>query len=117
MKKKGSSKSRMSQKRSRLKVKRRGLDPAFRSFIPLVEQLVEVQKRMKKLGLFIEDRELLTCPKCGLQEDVTFSGMLAVTMPPHQSEDTGLRFKTVKRRANSWRCPACKAEFAAPEQL
>ncbi len=70
---------------------------------------------MKELGLFIEDRELLTCPKCGLQEDVTFSGILEVTMPPHQGEDTGLRFKNVKRRSNFWRCPACKAAFAAPE--
>ena len=106
----------MPKSRSHLKAKRRRLDPAFKSLIPLFEQLHEVQKRAKKLGIFIGDRELLTCPKCGLQEDVAFSGLLQVTRPPHLGEDTRLRFETVRRRPDYWRCPACKKEFKAPDE-
>lgn len=106
----------MPQSRPRHKSKLRRLDPAFKSLIPLFEQLHEAQKRAQKLGIFIGDRELLTCPDCGLQEDVAFSGMLQVTRPPHLGEDTGLRFKTVRRRPDLWSCPACKREFKAPDE-
>lgn len=103
----------MPRKRVRQRTKDRSLDPAFKSLIPLFNQLYEAQKKAKKLGIFVGDRELLTCPKCGLHEDVAFSGMLQVTMPPHLGEDTGLRFKTARRRPARWRCPACKKEFKA----
>lgn len=98
------------------KANSRSLDPAFRSFVPLFRRLYEAQQRAKKLGIFIEDRDLLTCPQCGLHEDIAFSGMLQVTMPPHLGEDTGLRFKAVKRRSGHWCCPACKKEFKAPDE-
>ena len=41
--------------------------------IPLVQRLKRAKKLARKLGLFAEDRELLTCPRCGLAEDVDIS--------------------------------------------
>ena len=38
----------------------------------LATQIVALQKQARALGLFADDRELLTCAKCGLLEDVTF---------------------------------------------
>ena len=92
------------------------VDATVKSLGPLMRRLQQAQQRAKKLGIFIEDRELLTCPKCGLHEDVAFSGMLQVTMPPHLGEDTGLRFKTVRGRPGRRRCPACKKEFKEPKE-
>jgi hypothetical protein len=42
--------------------------------------------------LFANDRELLACAKCGLQEDVAFRGQLITSHPDSVGEDTGLRF-------------------------
>ena len=59
--------------------------------IKLVRELKSLKAAARKLGLFAEDRELLTCPRCGLQEDVDIRGMLLVTAPGNRHCDTGLR--------------------------
>lgn len=38
---------------------------------PIAEELAALQGQARALGIFPNDRELLDCPKCGLQEDVT----------------------------------------------
>lgn len=81
--------------------------------ILLVRRLKKLQAAARKLGLFAEDRELLTCPRCRLQEDVAIEGRLLVTLPGNRRCDTGLRFTQVLRRGDWWRCPHCKSVFKA----
>ncbi len=80
----------------------------------LARELVSLKERAKKQGVFVEDRELLTCPNCGLEEDVACQGLLIVYYPSNAGVDTGLRFQEVNSGTNRFRCPACSAEFDAP---
>lgn len=80
----------------------------------LAAELVALQAKARALGLFANDRELLECPQCGLQEDVMFSGLLITSYPDSAGEDTGLRFKEMSR--DRFRCPACGATVREPEQ-
>ncbi len=73
----------------------------------LVRELQKLKAEAKKLGMFAEDRDWISCPKCGLEEDVACGGMLLVTAPGNRSVDTGLRFKLVKKGGDLWRCPGC----------
>jgi hypothetical protein len=82
------------------------MDTLCATIIPLVEQLAAVQKQAKALGLFTNDRELLECPHCGLMEDVAINGLLITYREPDLGQDTGLRFKKVKKQ--TFRCPSCK---------
>ena len=82
--------------------------------VELVGQLRKIQAVARKLGLFAEDRELLTCHHCGLQEDIAIDGRLLVTVPGSRRCDTGLRFARVMRRSDWWRCPKCKSALKEP---
>ncbi|MDO8543206.1 MAG: hypothetical protein Q7S40_22450 [Opitutaceae bacterium] len=73
----------------------------------LAVQVIALQERARALGLFANDRELLACAKCGLQEDVTFSGYLITSRRGSAGEDTGLRFTELT--SAHFRCPACGA--------
>jgi rubredoxin len=73
----------------------------------LAAQLVALEAKARALGLFLNDRELLVCPKCGLQEDVAFSGQLISSHPDSIGEDTGLRFEQLAD--GRFRCPVCGA--------
>lgn len=88
------------------------LDTLCAAIIPLVKQLAAVQKQAKALGLFTNDRELLECPHCGLMEDVTINGLLITYRQPDFGQDTGLRFKKVKKL--TFRCPSCKGLVTEP---
>ena len=70
----------------------------------LAKQIVALQEQARSLGIFAGDRELLECPKCGLLEDVTFTGQLITCRPPEEGMDTGLRFQELPR--NRFRCVA-----------
>jgi hypothetical protein len=71
----------------------------------LASRLVALQEQARSLGIFAGDRELLECRKCGLLEDVTFTGQLMTWRPPAEGQDTGLRFQELSQ--NHFRCPAC----------
>lgn len=81
----------------------------------LARQLVEIQKWAKKLGVFANDREILRCPKCDLEEDVTAGGMLIVTKRGSRHTDTGLRFN-VNLKTHRAICPACATRFEWDEE-
>jgi hypothetical protein len=83
--------------------------------IELVRKIKRFQVIARRLGLFVEDRELLTCPSCGLQEDIAIDGRLLVAAPGNRGCDTGLRFNRVKTRGSWWRCPNCKTVLKEPE--
>ena len=75
----------------------------------LFRQLHQIQVQAKALGIFTDERDLLTCPKCGLFEDVTYDGFLitsrTLSLPPL---DTGLRFHEIT--PDTFRCPSCQSE-------
>jgi hypothetical protein len=41
-----------------------------------VRQLLEAKRQARALGMFVEDRELLEYPACGLWEDVTCADII-----------------------------------------
>lgn len=73
---------------------------------PLVQDIVQIQKQAKALGIFVNDRELLECTGCDLVEDVAFDGSL---MTYHRDSDdmtdSGLRFEEMDEE--KYRCPVC----------
>jgi rubredoxin len=71
----------------------------------LASRLVALQEQARSLGIFVDDRELLECPQCGLMEDVIFTGQLITCRPSEEGQDTGLRFEELPQ--NRFRCPAC----------
>ena len=76
-----------------------------KSLHSLAAELTGLKAKAKALGVFTDDRELLTCPRCGLAEDVTCDGLLITCAPSALGKDTGLRFEAVSN--NQFRCPAC----------
>jgi uncharacterized C2H2 Zn-finger protein len=83
----------------------------------LAIELNAAKKRAKELGLFAEDRELLSCPSCGLVEDVDARGLLSTYVRPvgwddpdflfdaKLPPDTGLRSDQLGE--GTFSCPAC----------
>lgn len=88
------------------------MNRAMREFCALAEELVALEAKARKLGLFINDRELLECPHCGLVEDVSFEGRLFTCWPKNPNDDTGLRFVPSSNRR--FRCPSCGAIIREP---
>ncbi len=80
----------------------------------LARQLVSLKEQARNQGMFVEDRELLSCPRCGLEEDVSFQGLLIVSYPSNAGIDTGLRFQEANSGTNRFCYPSCSAEFDAP---
>lgn len=84
-------------------------DPSINDLVaairPLAATIVALQKQMKALGMFANDRELLECPRCGLLENVSVEGMLFTCHTNDLSTDTGLRFEELT--TESFRCPSC----------
>lgn len=81
------------------------------NILVLVQQMKALQDRAIELGLFIDDRELLTCPNCRLQEDVDIGGQL-ITYDSDQPDavDSGLRFS--ESDDGSFVCPRCGTAIA-----
>jgi hypothetical protein len=71
----------------------------------MAEAISELNLKLTALGGFDNSRKLLSCPACGLFEDVTFEGMLITAEPVDPKADTGLRF--VKVNDEEWECPDC----------
>ena len=71
----------------------------------LARQLAVVQAEARTLGMFVDDRELLACRRCGLAEDVSFAGLLITNCSTDSGEDTGLRFEEIT--SGKFRCPKC----------
>ena len=73
----------------------------------LARQLAVVQAEARTLGMFVDDRELLACRRCGLAEDVSFAGLLITNCSTDPVEDTGLSFEEIT--SGKFRCPKCGA--------
>ena len=84
--------------------------PLVDSLVALAGQVVELKKSARGLGIFTEDRGLLTCPTCGLMEDVLFDRRL-VTCHQIGVSDTGLRFTEHSRNGGRFIFPECSTEL------
>ena len=87
----------------------------FHEIRALVRELTKVQERARKLGLFCNDRELLSCSRCGLEEDVTVEAFLIVTNHTNRDADTGIRSSAVDEGKGLYRCPGCGKNVKVPE--
>lgn len=87
-------------------------DPSQRSLVDLCGELLHLGQRAESLGLFVDDRDLLTCPQCRLQEDVLTDGRLVTIWNASQDiKDTGSRFADMGEGRFS--CPRCQAMVEA----
>jgi hypothetical protein len=77
--------------------------------LPFARQLKALQDQARALGLFPNDREPLTCPRCGLAEDVLADGRL-ITSYEIGAPDTGLRFFEPESADGPFTCPGCGGE-------
>ena len=57
-----------------------------------IKQLLKVKKQAGALAVFVDDRELPECPKCGLNEDVYIIGNLFSVSKNTPNKNKGLRF-------------------------
>jgi hypothetical protein len=77
------------------------------ALIDLCKELHSLKRQAESLGIFAEDRELLTCPECGLQEDVQADGRLMTFDKGTQDfKDSGLRFTDLGN--GRFACPRCQ---------
>ena len=73
----------------------------------LHREIARVQRLAQAAGLFLEDRDLLECARCGLLEDVGCYGLLTTYLSGKPPIDSGLRFRKDKR--GRYICPNCGA--------
>jgi hypothetical protein len=73
----------------------------------LHREIARVHRLAQAAGLFMEDRDLLECARCGLLEDVSCYGLLMTYLSGKPPIDSGLRFKKDKR--GRYICPNCGA--------
>ncbi len=91
--------------------KKRRADPNLDGIMKMAREIVKLKEICRELGMFVDDRELLECPYCWLQENVDIGGFHLVTLPLDRKKDTGLRFTQIGRSGRRWRCPNCGREF------
>lgn len=93
-------------------------DYEYQNFLQEIgDQFNELNQIAKQHGLFLNDRELVSCPKCGLTENIAFSGKLFTYYKddPYFKE-TGLQFGSLDGNAEYLKCPVCKVEVLIPKE-
>jgi hypothetical protein len=84
--------------------------PKIEKVLPksLHREIARVHRLAQAAGLFMEDRDLLQCARCGLLEDVGCYGLLMTYPTGAPAVDSGLRF--TKDEQGRYICPNCGAE-------
>jgi hypothetical protein len=72
---------------------------------PAIEELKKSQDPARVAGLFPHDRDLLWCPRCGLEKSVSAHGVLYTWVAPNYRVDTGHRFIEPKTDGAPFLCP------------
>lgn len=81
------------------------------------ERFKEIHKLAKQHGIFMHDRETLICSKCGLTEDIAFTGVLFTHRKDDaECKDTGLQFIALDDSNERFICPVCSTEVIAPNE-
>jgi len=71
----------------------------------MLRQIGHVHGLARETGIFLNDRELLSCDSCGLLEDVDITGRLITYKSGEALFDSGMRFE--KGEGNKYVCPVC----------
>lgn len=101
------------RKASKRKTSReRSQEDDFAPIIALAQQFAALTNKARALGIFVDDRGLLMCSRCGLMEDVLIGGLLITYHHGRDPIDTGLRFKESKAEGR-FTCPKCGMEIGA----
>lgn len=95
----------------------RDIDGLAKSITSIVRRLCKVQREARALGIFTGERELLTCPQCGLMEDVLIDGQLVTCREGSEGQDTGVRFVESHKRAGTISCPACGSDVVGDAEI
>jgi hypothetical protein len=83
--------------------------------VSAVRRVQEAKPQARTLGMFVEERNLLECPACGLWEDVNCEGMLIIYQKDDPSQvDSGLRFRDIDE--THFVCQACGAAVTVEDQ-
>jgi hypothetical protein len=87
-------------------------DVEYQDFLrELGARIHEVNEISKQHGIFLNDRELVSCTKCGLTEDIAFSGKLFTYYKDDPGfKETGFQFSSLDDNAAYLKCPVCDAE-------
>jgi len=82
-------------------------EPKITDILPksMHREIARVHRLAQAAGLFMEDRDLLECARCGLLEDVGCYGLLMTYPAGTPPVDSGLRFRKDKR--GRYICPKC----------
>lgn len=71
----------------------------------------ELNEMANKHGIFLYDRETVSCPQCGLTEDIAFSGKLFTYYKDDlEFKETGFQFIPLDGNAECFKCPVCNIE-------
>jgi hypothetical protein len=81
----------------------------------LAKKIAQIKEQQRRQGFFCHDRELLSCSRCRLEEDVTGEGYLIVAKSANPGVDTRLRFSAVDEEKGLYRCPGCGKEVRIPD--
>jgi len=73
----------------------------------LLRQIGHIHRLALGNGLFLNDRELLSCDNCGLLEDVDITGRLITYKFGEAVFDSGMRFENGE--GGTYVCPVCGA--------
>ena len=73
----------------------------------LHRQIRHAHRLAREAGVFLNDRELLSCESCGLLEDVDITGRLITYKSGEAVFDSGMRFE--KGEGGTYVCPVCGA--------
>jgi predicted RNA-binding Zn-ribbon protein involved in translation (DUF1610 family) len=73
----------------------------------MLQQIRHVRRLAREAGLFLNDRELLSCDSCGFLEDVDVTGRLITYKSGEAVFDSGMRFE--KGEGDTYVCPVCGA--------
>lgn len=93
-------------------------DIEYKNFLKEVgERFREIHEHAKLHGTFGYDRETLSCPRCGLTEDIDFSDKLfTYKKGDAEFKDTGLQFIALDDRNEWFKCPLCNTKIQPPEE-
>jgi hypothetical protein len=83
----------------------------------LCELLQKSRRQAERAGLFLDDRELLNCTHCGLQEDVLIDGRLITvqadeTTEPARADAANVSLRFAATENGNFICPQCGAAIA-----
>ena len=86
-----------------------------RSIAGVVKRLRDLQDLAREQGIFVADRELVSCPRCRLMEDVLADGHLITSREQSPGRDTALRFVESPDGSGRFTCPECDGD-AVPDE-